>query len=430
MLEVIGVQDANDLYQSLPDSLRLDALDLPLGLSELEVKEFLKKIANKNTSYDYIWRGAGAYHHDIPAIVTQVLSKERFITAYTPYQAELSQGILQGIFEFQTLMSELTGLPVSNASMYDGASAAAEACRVTLRRKRDRIILAGALDPKIVDVIRSYFSSGDARFDVCPAGDDGLIDMEALEELAGDDLAGVFVMQLNARGLIEDVKAVSDFAHKNKALSVVYSNPMSLAILETPGALGADLCVGDAQPLGIPLSYGGPYVGFLCSTDKLKRKLPGRIIGETVDRNGTRSFVLTLQTREQHIRREKATSNICTNQALCALQASVYLTAVGPNGLRRQAENSYANAHLLAKDLAELGFKRIDEQEFFHEFITSVPEGVELKALEEYLSEQGHLMGLPVGDEQILWCATELNHEEARNELVASIKAFLEGGQA
>lgn len=433
MLEVIGVNSIDDLYATLPPKLRVDEIDLPESFSELEIKQFFKQIAHENRIPDVIWRGAGAYAHDIPAIVSQITSKERFVTAYTPYQAELSQGVLQGIFEYQTLMSELTGLPISNASMYDGASAAAEACRMSIGRKKNRVILAGVLDPRLEEVIRSYDAASDIDFEYCPAGSDNLVDLEALGEMTGDDLAAVFMMQINYRGLLEDVTAVSNWAHEQGAVSIVYSNPMSLSILEAPGHLGADICVGDGQPLGIPLSYGGPYVGFLCCTEALKRQLPGRIVGETVDREGRRAFVLTLQTREQHIRRERATSNICTNQALCALTVAVYLTAVGPEGLHRQAMHSHFNAHMLAESLAEVGFERVDEDEFFHEFVTSVPEGMDPLVIEHALDHMGHLSGLPISDTEILWCATELNDfnvigdlEDALRDIVSDYASYAE----
>lgn len=433
MLEVIGVDSIDDLYTTLPPHLRVDELDLPESFSELEIKQFFKRIARENRIPDVIWRGAGAYAHDIPAVVSQITSKERFVTAYTPYQAELSQGVLQGIFEFQTLMSELTGLPISNASMYDGASAAAEACRMSIGRKKNRVILAGELDPRLEDVIRSYDAAGDIDFESCPAGPDKLVDLQALEQLSGDGIAAVFMMQINYRGLMEDVTSVSDWAHAQGAVSIVYSNPMTLGVLEAPGNLGADICVGDGQPLGIPLSYGGPYVGFLCCTEELKRQLPGRIVGETVDREGRRAFVLTLQTREQHIRRERATSNICTNQALCALTVAVYLTAVGPDGLRRQALHSHFNAHMLAESLAEVGFEQVDEGEFFHEFVTSVPEGLDPLVIEHALDDSGHLCGLPISDTEILWCATELNDfdvildlEDSLRDIVTDYDAYAE----
>lgn len=426
MLEVIGVESIDDLYATLPPALRIDELDLPESFSELEIKQFFKQIVRENLIPDVIWRGAGAYAHDIPAIVSQITSKERFVTAYTPYQAELSQGVLQGIFEFQTLMSELTGLPVSNASMYDGASAAAEACRMSIVRKKNRVILAGELDPRLEEVIRSYDTAGDIDFEYCPAGPDKLVDLDALKELAGDDIAAVFMMQINYRGLLEDVTAVSDWAHEQGAVSIVYSNPMSLGILEAPGNLGADICVGDGQPLGIPLSYGGPYVGFLCCTEALKRQLPGRIVGETVDREGRRAFVLTLQTREQHIRRERATSNICTNQALCALTVAVYLTAVGPEGLRRQAMHSHFNAHMLAESLEEVDFRRVDEGEFFHEFVTTVPDGMDPLVIEHALSQAGHMSGLPISETEMLWCATELNDFDTILQLEALLRDVVE----
>lgn len=418
MLKEIGLHSIDDLYSMVPEEARVKDLDLPEGLSEYEVSEQIRKLASENKVYDSIFRGAGAYKHYIPAIVKTVTSKEEFLTAYTPYQAEISQGVLQSIFEYQTQMCELTGLDVSNASVYDGAVAAAEAVFMTLERGRDEAIVADTIHPEVLNVIRTYCESRSVKLTVL-ASKQGLIDPETLKEAISEKTACFYVQSPNYYGLIEDVEELAKAVHEKKVRIIEGVNPISLALLKSPGEMDVDIAVGEGQPLGLPISFGGPYLGFMTCKKELMRRLPGRIVGETTDHEGRRAYVLTLQAREQHIRREKASSNICSNEALCAMTASVYLAAMGPQGLCRAAQSSMDHAHYLCRELDKLGFHRVHQGEFFNEFLTDCP--IDPKILEEKLSARGILMGLPV-DGKILWCTTELNTSEKIEELLTSIK--------
>lgn len=423
MLQSLGIDSALDLFSNLPQDLMVEDLDVPEGLSEMELWQFIEKLAQKNKNYSSIWRGAGSYHHYIPAIVSQVMSKERFITSYTPYQAEISQGILQSIFEYQTSICELTGMEASNASLYDGASALAEAARMCVSRKKNKVLLAGHIHPQVVETVQTYYFGDTIEIQVVEAGVDGTIDLDILAQELNDDVAGVCFQQPNYLGLLEDARAIIDLVHEQDALVVMSVNPSTLGVLEAPGVLGADIAVGEGQSMGLPLSFGGPYVGFMASTDKLKRQLPGRIVGQTVDKNGKRSYVLTMQAREQHIRREKAQSNVCTNQALCAMQVSAYLNSVGAEGLNRQGMWSFYNAHALAEDLRELGFEPVNAGPFFHEFYVRTP--ISAYRIEEILGDENILSGLPIDDEHMLWCATEMNTEVARAHLIEILRREL-----
>ncbi|MBQ6892065.1 MAG: aminomethyl-transferring glycine dehydrogenase subunit GcvPA, partial [Clostridia bacterium] len=319
MLQAIGLKDFRDLYRDVPESMYLDhPLDLPEGQSELEVSRALNGMARKNKVYDAILRGAGAYDHYIPSIVKYIPAKEEFLTAYTPYQAEMSQGVLQSIFEYQTEICELTGMDVSNASVYDGATAAAEACAMARDRKRRLTLVSGAAHPDVINTIRTYSYGTNDEVKVIPVKD-GKTDMEALKAMLTPEVSAVYVQQPNFYGLFEDAEAMAAPVHEAGALYILGVNPIALGIMKTPRDCGADIAVGEGQPLGLPIAYGGPYLGFMATTTKNMRKLPGRIVGETTDDNGTRAYVLSLQAREQHIRREKAGSNICSNEALCAL---------------------------------------------------------------------------------------------------------------
>ncbi|MBQ7247097.1 MAG: aminomethyl-transferring glycine dehydrogenase subunit GcvPA [Lachnospiraceae bacterium] len=418
MLRESGFSGFDDLYRDVPESVRLKKpLNLPGASSELEVRRELERLAAENTVYRHVFRGAGAYRHYIPAIVDEVTGKEEFRTAYTPYQAEISQGVLQSIFEYQTDICELTGLDAANASVYDGATAAAEACEMCRDRKRSRVLVSACVDPKIVSVVRTYSFGRDAEVTLVPEKD-GVTDMEALASLLGDDVACLLIQHPNYYGDLEDMRAAADLVHGAGAKLIASVNPTSLAVLPAPGEYGADVAVGDGQPLGLPLSWGGPYVGFMAATEKMMRKLPGRIVGQTTDCDGKRAFVLTLQAREQHIRREKASSNICSNEALCAMRVAVYLAAMGPEGLRQAAVQSSSKAHYLCEKLEEAGFVRAYKGcEFFHEFVTDSPRSSELLAA---LKAEGILGGLPLDDHRILWCATEMNTRE-EIDMVAAI---------
>lgn len=419
MLEKIGVASVDELFESLPNDLLVDELDLPAGMSEMELQDFFARLGKKNKVYNEVWRGAGAYKHFIPAAVDEILSHESFVTSYTPYQAEISQGILQSIFEYQTSVCELTGLDVSNASAYDGASAFAEACRMTLMRKKDIVLLAGSIHPAYKKTAMTYFEGGDARFIEIPAGPDGLIDQNKLKEAMTDEVAAIALQQPNYLGLFENAKEINDLAHENDALGIMVVNPATLGVMATPADQGADIAVGDGQPFGMPLSFGGPYLGFMATTQKLTRQLPGRIVGQTTDTEGRRVFVLTLQAREQHIRREKASSNLCTNQALCAMRMQCFLSAIGPDGLERMGQLSYYNAHRLEEELAKHGYEREVDTTYFNEFVTTTP--IPAKEVEAKLAKAGILSGLPLDENRMLWCATELNDERALNHLIAAL---------
>ncbi len=419
MLRAIGLNSADELYSVIPDSVRLKRpLNLPAGVSELELRTELKSLAGKNKSYSLILRGAGAYEHYVPEIVRAIASREEFVTAYTPYQAEISQGVLQAIFEYQSMICTLTGMDVSNASVYDGATAVAEGAAMTVKKNRRRILASAALNPMTLEVLRTYsFGSGNT-VETVPEKD-GVTDLTALDDALGADAACVIIQSPNKNGLIEDVAAAAGLTHAAGALLVQSSDPLSLMLYKSPAELGADIAVGDGQPLGMPLSYGGPYLGYMACTSKLTRSLPGRIVGETVDADGERAFVLTLQAREQHIRRENASSNICSNEALCALTAAVYISAMGASGMREAALQSHSKAVYFAGELAKLGYNRVHDGEFFCEFVTTAPTGAD-RAIEA-LAERGILGGLPV-DGGILWCVTETASRAALDEAVSILR--------
>ncbi|NLF79713.1 MAG: aminomethyl-transferring glycine dehydrogenase subunit GcvPA [Clostridia bacterium] len=420
MLDVIGVGSPAELFAAIPPRIKLPALALPPGQSELETCLLMAGLAAKNRRFPLIFRGAGAYWHYIPAIVGSVINKEEFVTAYTPYQAEISQGILQAIFEFQTMIADLTGLDVANASVYDGASAAAEAVNMCRDRRRNKALIAATAPPMVIETIRTYCFGNNSGLELIPCGPDGLTDVAALAALLNDGISCVYVQQLNFSGLIEDAATLCQLAHDAGAKFILGVNPIAAAILPSAGEIGADIAVGEGQPLGLPLSFGGPYLGLMATGAEMMRKLPGRIVGQTTDLEGRRAFVLTLQAREQHIRREKAGSNICSNQNLCALAASVYLAAMGNEGLITAAQNCYAHAHYLAERLAELGFVRLHSAEFFHEFVTDSPMPPE--RLLAGLEERGILGGLALAEGGILWCATEMTGKAEIDALVKAIR--------
>ena len=425
MLAACGFQNFDDLYAGIPGDLRLrETLKLPEGASELEVRRAVSALAAKNRVYPTILRGAGAYRHYIPVIVAEVTGKEEFRTAYTPYQAEISQGVLQSIFEYQTDIAELTGLAASNASVYDGATAAAEACEMCRDRKRSRILVSETVDPKILSVVRTYSFGRDTEVTLVPEKD-GVTDMEALAAMLADDVSCFLLQQPNFYGCMEDADKAAELVHAAKAKLIMSCNPIALAVMKTPGETGADIAVGEGQPLGLPLGFGGPFLGFMAADEKMMRKLPGRIVGETTDMNGERCFVLTLQAREQHIRREKAGSNICSNEALCALTAAVYLAAMGPEGLRNAALQCHAKAHYLKDVLLQAGLKAVYEKEFFHEFVTEAPDEETAVRILRKLDDEGILGGLLLGNGRILWCATEVVSREEMDRTAAIVKEVL-----
>lgn len=420
MLEAIGMEDVRDLFKDVPEEVYLDQIEnIPSGLSQMEAEQKLNTLAKKNTVFDTILRGAGAYDHYIPAVVDTITGREEFLTTYTPYQAEKNQGVLQSIFEFQTQICELTGMDVSNASVYDGASAAAEACMMSLKPRKNKVLICESANPETVSVVKTYCWAKDAEAVLVPLKD-GKTDIEALKQLIDSETACVYLQQPNFFGIIESAKEIGNLTHEAKANFVMGVNPISLGMLKTPREYGADIAVGEGQPLGMPLSNGGPYLGFMAATEKLTRKLPGRIVGQTVDSNGRRCFVLTLQAREQHIKREKAGSNICSNQALCAMRASVYMAAMGASGLRRAAELCYHKAHYFAQELSKLpGFAMRYTGEFFNEFITETP--LPAEKIENVLKKHNILCGLPY-DSGILWCVTEKASKEQLDKTIQIIR--------
>jgi len=419
MLKEIGLSSMEELYAQVPGPLILqNGPDLPEGKAELEVHETVRQMADKNHVFPVIFRGAGAYRHYIPAIVDTVVTKETFLTAYTPYQAEISQGILQSIFEYQTMICELTGMSASNASVYDGATAAAEAVAMCRERKRTKALISAAAHPDVIETVRTYCWSAGSEMELIPVKD-GRTDLSALENMLDETTACVYIAQPNYYGILEETEKAGEIAHAKGAKYIMGVNPIAASILKTPGECGADVAVGEGQPLGLHLGFGGPYLGFMAAASAMIRKLPGRIVGETVDAKGNRAYVLTLQAREQHIRREKASSNICSNQALCAMAASVYMTSMGPGGMQEAAYQCMSKAHYLARELEKIGFSPAYEGEFFHEFVTKSP--VDVQMLMEHLEENGILGGLPTSS-GILWCTTEMNHKEDMDRLIRLIR--------
>jgi glycine dehydrogenase subunit 1 len=379
-----------------------------------------------------VFRGAGVYRHYIPAAVKKITANETFLTAYTPYQAEISQGVLQSIFEYQTMICELTGMDASNASLYDGASAAAEAVNMCRERNRDTVYISDAANPQVVQTIQTYCAGYGITIKTIPLKD-GVTDSAALKKILSDDsnAACVYIQQPNFFGIIEDLPAFAQIAHGAGAKLIAGCNPIALGILESPGAAGADIAVGEGQPLGLSTAFGGPFLGFMACKAPLMRKLPGRIVGETKDAQGRRAFVLTLQAREQHIRREKASSNVCSNEAHCALTAAVYMAVMGADGLAEAARQCHAKASYAAKKISAIpGFELVyacaersrsakKGAQFFHEFVTVAPN---VKKTLNVLAKHGILGGLPLYGKKILWCVTELNTKEEIDSLVAVLK--------
>lgn len=424
MLSIIGCKTLDEMYKVIPESVKVNGkLDLPCGLSEMVVLKEMSNLSLKNKIFKDIFRGAGAYNHYIPSIVKFITSKEEFVTSYTPYQAELSQGVLQSIFEYQTSICELMNMDVSNASVYDGANAAAEAAAMCRDRKRTITLVSETSSPETINTIKTYCLGSDTEVVIVPQKD-GVTDIEALKNLLNKNVSGFFVQQPNYYGQLEDCVKLGEIVHEAGAKYIMGCNPISLGLIKTPGECGADVAIAEGQPLGIPLSFGGPYLGIMTCTNKMLRKIPGRIVGETVDADGKRAFVLTLQAREQHIRREKASSNICSNQALCAMTASVYLATVGAQGIQDVAKQCISKSHYAQKSICSIkGFDLKYTGEFFNEFVTACPGNVE--EFSRKLEDKGILGGLPIkiqDKDYILWCVTEVNAKEDIDNLVKVIE--------
>ncbi|HHT9109910.1 MAG TPA: aminomethyl-transferring glycine dehydrogenase subunit GcvPA [Candidatus Brocadiaceae bacterium] len=430
MMKEMGVSSFDALLSDIPESLRKFSLSLPPGLSEPQVLKVLKDLSNNNTNTEkYIsFLGAGAYEHYIPTVVDHLASRGEFFTCYTPYQPEVSQGTLQVIYEFQTLMCELTGMDVANASMYDGSTALAEAALLSLRLKeKNKIICSRAIHPEYRQVIRTYLEGLHTEI-VEIDTPEGTTDIGQLEKAVDDRTAAVLVQNPNFFGSIEDMEAISIIIHKYDTLFIACVNPISLGVLKPPGEYNADIAVGEAQVLGNYLNYGGPYLGFFTVKKDLLRKMPGRIAGETVDSKGNRCFVLTLQAREQHIRREKATSNICTNQALLALRACIYLCALGKKGMSELAnlnvqKSHYAFERLCTLDLIEPKFQK----PFFNEFVLKSKDGFRMNKAVEHLLKKGIIGGLEISgwypelSDCLLLCVTETKTRESIERLVIEL---------
>lgn len=434
MLRAIGVDDVRELLEPVPERYRLEGgLDLPAPLSELELVEFFTELARRNDGAEKVcFLGAGAYDHFIPAAEDHILLRSEFYTAYTPYQAEVSQGTLQAIFEYQTMLARLTGMEMANASMYDGASAAAEACLMAMRvTRKQKVLVAGSLNPRWLDVIRTYVRREDFQLNEIPFTENGTLDLNTAEELTGDDTAAILVQYPSYFGLVEYLEPLAGMVHRHRGLLIAAADPVALPMLRSPGDAGADIVVGEGQSMGIPLSYGGPYAGFMASRKKLARKMPGRIIGRTEDRAGQTGYVMTLQTREQHIRREKATSNICSNQALMALANTVYLSLMGEEGFREVSSQCYHRSHYLEKALLEIpGVTRVfDGTPFFREFTLSFP--LPATRLRDMMLERGILAGLPLtelGEGVMLITATEKRSRAQLDEYVRICSDICRGG--
>ena len=432
MLESIGLNSIDELFSDIPEDIALKReLNLAPSKSELEVRDYLTKLSQKNKSINDLtcFLGAGAYDHYIPSIVDHIISRSEFYTSYTPYQPEISQGTLQYIFEYQTLICNLTGMEVSNASLYDGGTAITEAAlMVASVAKKDKIIISKTVNPEARRVLKTYAHT--QGFKVVEVDmKDGVTDLEELEKNISDDIGAVVVQSPNFFGIIEDLKSTSDIVHKSKKAGLIASvDPISLGILKRPGDLGVDVVVGEGQGMGIPLSFGGPYLGFMATTKKYMRKLPGRIVGQTEDMDGKRSFVLTLTAREQHIRREKATSNICSNQGLNTLAATVYMVTLGKEGLREVALQSTKKAHYALEKLTKTGkYRPLFDKPFFKEF--AIKSDVDPNKIKESLKQEkimgGYHLGIdyPQFKNSILYAVTEKRTKEEIDRL----SSILEG---
>lgn len=416
MLERIGIPSLDGLYSDVPQEFIFKGeYELPSAMSEQQVREFFEGLASRNSRLK-VFVGQGAYDHYSPAVIPYITSRSEFLTAYTPYQCEISQGTLRYIFEWQSMVCALTGLDCSNASMYDGPTAAAEAMRmcVACTRKKNSVLASAFLLPNVLRTLETY-----AKY----AGINLVISEHPVEDIAEGvlDLAGVIVPSINRYGIIEDHTGLADLVHSLGALLVEYCDPSALAVVKSPAEWGADIAVGDGQPLGIPLCYGGPYVGFMACRSELMRKLPGRIVGQTEDASGKRCYVLTLQAREQHIRREKATSNICSNESLMALWCTVYLSLMGPEGLRRVNELSYAGAHRLHDGLLATGkFEEVFDRDFLKEFVLKPLCSVE--KLQKALLDAGYFAALQTEEGFVTFCVTEKHGAEEIDSIVEIVR--------
>ena len=422
MLERVGIDSLDDLYSQIPESIRFrGSYDIPSEMSEIEVRQLFERLGSQNRQMT-CYAGYGVYDHYTPSAIPQLLQRSEFLTSYTPYQAEISQGTLHYIFEYQSMMAELTGMDISNASMYDGTTATAEAMMMAVAagKKQNKVLVSETLNGDIRKVLDTYAQHQGIELETI-SEKDGVTDVDDLKaKLAVGGVAGVIVQQPNAVGIVEDFTGFADACHENKALFIVNSVAADLAVLKTPGEWGADIAVGDGQSLGIPMQFGGPYVGYMCCTEKLIRKMPGRIVGMTKDNRDQRAFVLTLQAREQHIRRQKATSNICSNQSLMALFVTIYMSLMGKQGLKEAAQLSYAGAHYFCDRLQATGkFHLVYDKPFFNEFLVRYDRDVD--ELIQFYMMNGILPGLKMSDGSLLIAVTEKRTKEEIDRFVEAL---------
>ncbi|MBE6259818.1 MAG: aminomethyl-transferring glycine dehydrogenase subunit GcvPA [Prevotella sp.] len=418
MMATVGVDSVDALYAQIPENIRFRGdYQIPSEMSEMEVRQLFEKLASQNSQLT-CFAGYGVYDHYTPSVIPNLLSRSEFLTSYTPYQAEISQGTLHYIFEYQSMMTELTGMDISNASMYDGTTAAAEAMMMAVAagKKQNKVLVSETLNPKTREVLDTYALHQGIELVTIPM-ENGVTSRQNLEaQLAQGGVAGVMVQQPNVFGIIEDYTGFAEACHEQKALFMMDSVAADLAVLKTPGEWGADIAVGDGQSLGIPMLFGGPYVGYMCCTEKLIRKMPGRIVGMTKDNRDQRAFVLTLQAREQHIRRQKATSNICSNQSLMALFVTIYCSLMGKQGLKEAAQLSYAGAHYMYEELAKTGrFHLVFDKPFFNEFYVKYDGDAD--TLYQRFIEAGILGGVRFED-GIIFAVTEKRTKEEIDNLV------------
>lgn len=423
MLERIGVGSLDDLYSDVPDKfIYRGEYDLPDAMSEQQVRSFFESLDKKDLHLK-VFAGAGAYDHYTPSVIPYICSRSEFLTAYTPYQAEISQGTLRYIFEYQSMICALTGMDVSNASMYDGPTAAAEAMMmaVACTKRKTRVLLSETLLPHVRKVVETYAKFHNVQLGYIPMKD-GQTGLESMkEELAKGDVAGVIVPSLNRFGIVEDLTGFAEAIHEAKAIAVEYCDPSALAVVRTPGEWDFDIAVGDGQSLGIPMCFGGPYVGFMACRKDYVRKMPGRIVGQTQDADGKRCFVLTLQAREQHIRREKATSNICSNQSLMALYVTVYMSLMGKEGLAKVNSLSSAGAHYLYGELLKTGkFEPVFDKPFLKEFVLKPL--VPVERLQQKLLDEGFFGALATEEGYVSFCVTEKRTKAEVDSLVEAVK--------
>ena len=425
MMKVSGVNKLEELYSEVPEKLKLkEELNLPSAKSEIEVRNFFKELAKKNQSLT-CFAGAGTYDHYTPSVINHIIERSEFLTSYTPYQAEISQGTLQYIFEYQTMMADLTGMEISNASMYDGATATSEAMMmaVSASKKRKKVLISSTVNPNITRVVETYAKFQGIELEKI-AESNGVTDKADMDsKLSKGDVAGVIVAQPNYYGIIEDFTGFAESCHEQKALLIMNCPASTLAVLKTPGEWGADIAVGDGQSLGIPMCFGGPYIGYLCTSKALIRKMPGRIVGGTTDADGKRAFVLTMQAREQHIRRDKATSNICSNQGLMSLFVTIYMSLMGPQGLKNVNEISYSGAHYLYEELLKTGkFSQVFDAPFLNEFCLRT--SLDINSLTDKLATEGFMFGVKAENkpECLLFAVTEKRTKAEIDKFVSLIK--------